>query len=148
MKSRIVLPRLSHLLTFGIALSVGSSAHAQTPAGSAPANEGGARSRKQSAVLPTGPAPRTADGYPDLSGYWKDDGKANPHGNIGKDLPGFKLPFTPAGEAAHKFNVEHTVDPESQCLQGGLPREDVGDGGFQLLQVAGSTAFLYQYGTF
>jgi hypothetical protein len=95
-----------------------------------------------------GPAPKVADGHPDLSGYWRDDGNAHPHGNIGKDLPGFKLPFTAAGEAAHKYNVEHTVDPESRCLPGGIPREDAGDGGFQLLQVPGDTVFLYQYGTF
>jgi hypothetical protein len=111
------------------------------------AQTGGGRQRG-AANVPTGPAPRGADGHPDLTGYWRDDGHANPHGNLGKDLPGFKLPFTPAGEAAHKYNVEHTVDPESLCIQGGLPREDVGDMGFQLLQTAGATAFLYQYGTF
>jgi hypothetical protein len=44
--------------------------------------------------------------------------------------------------------VEHVVDPESRCLPGGIPREDAGDGGFQFLQVQGTTAFLYQYGTF
>lgn len=97
---------------------------------------------------PAGPTPKAVDGHPDLSGYWRDDGNAHPHGNIGKDLPGFKLPFTAAGDAAHKNNVEHTVDPESRCLPGGIPREDAGDGGFQLLQVPGDTVFLYQYGTF
>ena len=55
---------------------------------------------------------------------------------------------SPRGEAAHKYNGEHTVDPESRCLPGGLPREDAGDGGFQLLQVSNNTVFLYQYGTF
>jgi len=97
---------------------------------------------------PKGPTPKAVDGHPDFTGYWRDDGNAHPHGNIGKDLPGFKLPFTAAGEAAHKFNVEHTVDPESRCLPGSIPREDAGDGGFQLLQVTGTTVFLYQYGTF
>jgi hypothetical protein len=97
---------------------------------------------------PKGPTPKTVDGHPDLTGFWRDDGNAHPHGNIGKDLPGFKLPFTAAGEAAHKFNVEHVVDPESRCLPGSIPREDAGDGGFQLLQVHGTTVFLYQYGTF
>jgi hypothetical protein len=111
-------------------------------------NGGGRRGRGASAPIPTGPAPHLADGHIDLSGYWRDDGKANPHGNIGKDLPGYKLPFTAAGEAAHKYNVEHTVDPESLCLPGGLPREDAGDGGFQLLQAGPDLAFLYQYGTF
>jgi len=96
---------------------------------------------------PTGPTPRTADGHPDFTAYWVDDGHAQPHGNLGKDYPGFKLPFTPAGEAAHQYNVEHTVDPESLCLPGGLPREDIGDGSFQLLQAGGSAVFLYGYGT-
>ena len=112
-------------------------------------NGGGGRlGRGASAPIPTGPAPHLADGHIDFSGYWRDDGNAKPHGNIGKDLPGFKLPFTAAGEAAHKYNVEHTVDPESLCLPGGLPREDAGDGGFQLLQAGPDLAFLYQYGTF
>ena len=39
------------------------------------------------------PAPRTADGHPDLSGYWKGTRDTIPTGNIGKDLPGLKLPL-------------------------------------------------------
>lgn len=109
---------------------------------------GGGRGRRGGPPAPTGPAPRHADGHPDLTGYWRDDGNANPHGNLGKDYPGFKLPFTPAGEAALKYNREHTIDPESLCLPGGLPREDIGDGGFQLVHVATDAVFLYQYGTF
>jgi len=108
----------------------------------------GGGGRRQTEPVPEGPVPRAASGHPDLSGYWRDDGNANPHGNLGKDLPGFKLPFTPAGEAAHKYNVEHTIDPESLCLPGGLPREDVGDMGFQLIQSSTDTVFIYQYGTF
>lgn len=100
------------------------------------------------AAPPSGPTPKAADGHPDLSGYWRDDGNAHPHGNIGKDLPGYKLPLTAAGEAALKFNREHVVDPESRCLPGGIPREDIGDGGFQLVHIPGTAVFLYQYGTF
>ena len=36
------------------------------------------------------PAPRLG-GHPDLSGYWKGTRDTRPGGNIGKDLPGFKL---------------------------------------------------------
>ena len=42
------------------------------------------------------PTPRMADGRPDLSGFWKGTRETTPVGNIGKDLPGFKLPLTPA----------------------------------------------------
>ena len=40
------------------------------------------------------PTPRMADGHPDFSGYWKGTRDTRPVGNIGKDLPGFKLPLT------------------------------------------------------
>ena len=62
---------------------------------------------------PPKPMPRTADGHPDLSGYWRSEPGTKPIGNIGKDLPGFKLPLTPAGEAALKHNLTATIDPES-----------------------------------
>ncbi|QMV19758.1 hypothetical protein GOB94_14430 [Granulicella sp. 5B5] len=144
-------PTLFLLLTLGIVSLAAYPLQAQTSRpGRLPPDifDGETQVHRHSVIPPTGPTPRTSDGHPDLSGYWKDDGKANPHGNIGKDLPGYELPFTVAGEAAHKYNLEHTIDPESLCLPGGLPREDAGDGGFQLLQVPGSTVFLYQYGTF
>ncbi len=51
-------------------------------------------------ATPPGPTPRTADGHPDLSGFWKGSRATTPVGNIGKDLPDFRLPLTPAGQAA------------------------------------------------
>src|SRR5688572_33321498 len=65
----------------------------------------------------TRPTPRTASGKPDLSGYWKGTRETRPVGNIGKDLPGWKLPLTPAGEAALKHNLTATIDPESLCIK-------------------------------
>ena len=59
------------------------------------------------------PTPRMANGKPDFSGYWKGTTDTKPVGNIGKDLPGWKLPLTPAGEAALKHNLTATVDPEA-----------------------------------
>lgn len=44
------------------------------------------------------PTPRNADGHPDFSGTWKSSKATKPVGNIGKDLPGFKLPLTAAGK--------------------------------------------------
>jgi hypothetical protein len=75
-------------------------------------------------VKPSKPAPRTADGHPDLSGYWKGTRDTKPGGNIAKDLPGLKLPLTPAGEAAWKHNTTATIDPESLCIIGGIPRHN------------------------
>lgn len=73
-------------------------------------------------TTPPGPAPRTADGHPDLSGFWKGSHATTPVGNIGKDLPGFKLPLTPAGQAALQHNLTKTIDPEALCIIGGIPR--------------------------
>src|SRR5208282_1276588 len=67
------------------------------------------------------PAPKTADGHPDFTGFWKGTRDTKPGGNIAKDLPRLKLPFTPEGEAAWKHNVTATVDPESLCIPGGIP---------------------------
>lgn len=96
-------------------------------------------------VHSTKPAPRTADGHPDLSGYWISTKQTKPVGNIGKDLPGFKLPLTPAGEAALHHNLTATIDPESLCIIGGIPRHDASGLPFEVLQGAHKLAFLYYY---
>ncbi len=96
-------------------------------------------------VKSTKPAPRTADGHPDLSGYWKGTRDTKPVGNIAKDLPGLKLPLTPAGEAALKHNITATVDPESLCIPGGIPRHNASALPFEVLQGSNKVAFLYWY---
>lgn len=91
------------------------------------------------------PTPRTADGHPDLSGYWKGTRDTKPVGNIAKDLPGLKLPLTPAGEATWKHNATATIDPESLCIIGGIPRHNASGLAFEVLQGANKVAFLYWY---
>ena len=125
-----------------------------------PAASGGAKptnSELESAVssfsrreedLPKGATPRTGQGRPDLSGYWVPSKNDKPVGNIGKDLPGYNLPFTQMGRAALKYNVEHTIDPESLCIVGGIPRHDASALPFQLLEGADHVAFLYWYTTY
>ena len=98
--------------------------------------------------LPKGPAPKTAQGHPDLSGYWVPSSRDKPVGNIGKDRPGYKLPLTEAGRAALRYNLEHTIDPESLCIVGGIPRHDASALPFQLLEGADQIAFLYWYTTY
>ncbi|MFT3905794.1 MAG: hypothetical protein QM718_05785 [Steroidobacteraceae bacterium] len=94
---------------------------------------------------PARPAPRTADGHPDLSGYWKGTRATRPVGNIGKDLPWFKLPLTPAGQAALKHNLTATIDPESLCIIGGIPRHSASALPFEIVQNANRVLFLYMY---
>lgn len=97
---------------------------------------------------PHRPVPRDAAGHPDLSGYWKPiRDKTKPGGNIGKDLPGFKLPLTAEGEAALHRNLTQTVDPEALCVLGGIPRHDASGLPFEVLQTPTRLAFLYLYST-
>lgn len=95
---------------------------------------------------PKGPTPRTAEGHPDLSGHWVPT--EGPGGNLGKDYPGFKLPFTPAGEAALKYNLEKTIDPESLCIIGGEPRHNEDFVPFEIVQGSNRVVFLYIYDDF
>jgi hypothetical protein len=93
-------------------------------------------------------APRIG-GHPDFSGYWKGTRDTRPGGNIAKDLPEFKLPLTPAGEAALKHNLTATVDPEALCIPGGIPRHNASGLPFEVLQGANNKiAFLYFYSYF
>ena len=98
--------------------------------------------------LPKGDAPRMGNGHPDFSGYWVPSKTDRPVGNIGKDLPGYKLPLTEAGRQALKYNLEHTVDPESLCIVGGIPRHDASGLPFQLLEGVDHVVFLYWYTTY
>jgi hypothetical protein len=98
-----------------------------------------------SAPAQSKPTPRAADGHPDLTGYWKTQPGQGPGGNIGKDLPDFKLPLTPAGEAALKHNLTATIDPESLCIIGGIPRHNASGLAFEVLQTKDRIAFLYAY---
>jgi hypothetical protein len=97
---------------------------------------------------PVGPAPRGADGKPDLTGYWKPlKEKGKPGGNIGKDLPDHKLPFTPAGEAALQYNLTKTIDPEALCILGGIPRHDASGLPFEIVHNPKRAVWLYVYTT-
>ncbi len=99
-------------------------------------------------VAPAGPTPRLADGHPDLTGFWKPvrvPGK--PGGNMFKDEPGFKQPFTPAGEKALEYNLTKSIDPEALCVLGGIPRHNASGLPFEILATPKRAAWLYLYST-
>lgn len=90
------------------------------------------------------PVPRDADGRPLLTGYWKllrEAGK--PDGNLGKDLPGFALPYSAAGRAALEYNLTRTIDPEARCLIAGSPRLTTSVLPFEILHAGKRLAFFY-----
>ena len=85
------------------------------------------------------PAPRTPDGKPDLSGFWKGPLII---GGMFKSVGG--PPFTPAGEAAYKYNLTHTVNPEALCLFAGIPRASISGVPFEIVQNSNRVVFLYE----
>src|SRR4051794_20913355 len=98
------LPLLALASMIGSPLMAQSAAPKAAP--SVEVEGSGASLRGEEPKGPPRPAPRDAAGHPDLTGYWKPiREKGKPGGNIGKDLPGFKLPLTAAGEAALKHNL-------------------------------------------
>jgi hypothetical protein len=85
------------------------------------------------------PAPRTPDGKPDLSGFWKGPLII---GGMFKSVGG--PPFTPAGEAAYNYNLTHTVNPEALCLFAGIPRASISGVPFEIVQNSNRVVFLYE----
>src|SRR5580692_391180 len=88
---------------------------------------------------PVKPAPRTVDGKPDLSGFWKGPLII---GGMFKSVGG--PPFTPEGEAAYKYNLTHTVNPEALCLFAGIPRASISGVPFEIVQNSNRMVFLYE----
>jgi hypothetical protein len=133
------LPAVAGAMALAI---VGAPASAQTLTGRA----------AEAAILgqpyagPVVATPRDAAGKPLLTGLWKlvhEDGK--PDGNLGKDQPGFALPYTSAGKAALAANYK-IVDPEARCIVPGNPRVLTSVLPFEVLQTPKRLAFVPQLG--
>jgi hypothetical protein len=73
------------------------------------------------AKVPNGPAPRTADGKPDLSGNWAPNAIRQNVDMIGS---GVEVPMQPWAAALYKQHKESLSkdDPEARCLPPGVPR--------------------------
>jgi hypothetical protein len=99
-------------------------------------------------------APRTADGKPDLSGYWTQS--QAPHESIEAhprtpddngwptaivDPPDGKAPIQPWAEEKRKEIVAKYIDQNAQCFESGVPRH-LYMGQYQFVQTATHFAFL------
>jgi hypothetical protein len=96
----------------------------------------------------TAPAPKTADGKPDLSGIWTT--KVGYTGNIARDLKPGEVSFTPwAAELyKHRQDTLSKDDPQGYCVLSGVPREHVVPYPFKILNSTsgsgGMIAILYE----
>jgi hypothetical protein len=131
------------------ALVVPASAYAQSaspvPNAAAPMADTDSEASNKAAPKPPKtprPAPRTADGKPDLSGVWNGPGVY-----INRGFPDGKLPYTSAGEAAYQYNMTKAVDPQSLCIIIGQPRADLDAQPFEIMQTPKRVAFLYERDT-
>ncbi len=92
-----------------------------------------------------GPTPRTADGKPDLSGYWLSMVKYNT--SLAIDLPPDAVKMTPWAQKLYDQRVatNSAGDPENVCLPSGTPRI-IAAGGFpnRIIQTPAMMVILYE----
>jgi len=93
-----------------------------------------------------GPAPRLADGKPDLTGPWEPNAIG---ANVNLKATGVEPPFTPEGEALYKSRLANLGkdDPEARCLPPGVPRLNTTPYPFRFVQTPDFIAILYEGGT-
>jgi hypothetical protein len=104
----------------------------------------------------TAPAPKMADGTPDLSGVWltvrekkpagaAGEGPGNAFFNVGVALPG-GLPFTPYGAEIRKQRIAENSqgDPDSHCLPMNLLHYHFGSDPRKIVQTPGLIVLLYE----
>ena len=93
-----------------------------------------------------GPAPRLADGKPDLTGPWEPNAI---NLNVNLKASGIEIPFSPEGEALYKSRLARVGkdDPEARCLPPGVPRMTTTPYPFRFIQSPNYIAILYEGGT-
>jgi hypothetical protein len=104
-----------------------------------------------------GALPRTAEGKPDISGFWQvvnaaawdiQDHRAQPGVPAGQGVvEGNEIPYQPWALARKKENFENraTADPERNCYLPGVPRITYMPFPFQIVQSRGELVVLYEY---
>ncbi len=91
------------------------------------------------------PAPRTADGKPDLSGVWLT--VRGYTSDIAKDLKPGEVSFQPWAADLYKHRVEtlSREDPQASCVLSGVPREHVVPYPFKIVNTTnGMIVILYE----
>jgi hypothetical protein len=144
-----VTPKIP-VLAVAATLLAGHVAAQNTPAAPAPAAAGAAApgragGRARPNWPPAGPAPKNAEGKPDISGAWEPNAI-----RLNVDLvgTGVEVPFQPWAEKAYKERKSAISkdDPEARCLPPGVPRMSTTPYPFRIMQTPGLTLIVYEGG--
>src|SRR5215470_13913751 len=94
---------------------------------------------------PAGPAPRTADGHPDLSGNWQPNAIRQ---NVDMVGSGVDVPMLPEAAAVYKTHKESLSkdDPEARCLPPGVPRTNTTPYPWTIVQTPKLIVIVYEGG--
>jgi hypothetical protein len=93
-----------------------------------------------------GPAPKTADGKPDLSGIWEPN--ANKYvRDIAADLKPEDVPFQPWAKAVYESRIDGSherEDPDANCLPQGVPKISAAPAPWKIVQQSGYIVVVYE----
>ncbi|HTA41044.1 MAG TPA: hypothetical protein VK789_01280 [Bryobacteraceae bacterium] len=89
------------------------------------------------------PAPKRADGTPDLSGIWMEPGLKYLI-NVAADLK--EVPFQPwaAEEYKRRMDTRGKDDPNNFCLPSGIPEKEAVTSPWKIVQTPGAVIILYE----
>jgi hypothetical protein len=115
------------------------------------------------ALPPPGPVPRTADGKPDMSGYWNAGMNGGAVFEVQKhprrsqslpagdgaivDPPDGLIPYQPWAAEKVKDTFEHHLadEPELHCFLSGVPKQIYVQFGFEILQPPGNVVMNWEF---
>ncbi len=92
------------------------------------------------------PARRTADGHPDLSGFWMPVDAVKHLLNLAADLPPGSVPLQPWADALYKERIEQNGKdhPGVRCWPSGIPEKNNIPDGMKVVQTPDVMIFLYE----
>ncbi len=128
----------------------GQASSSPAPADFSPSLNGPVKDRPQpTGWPPKGPAPRTSDGKPDLSGAWAPNAiRQNVDLRASLKEEGVAIPFQSGAEKLYlerKANFSKD-DPESNCLPPGVPRMTTTPYPFRIMQTPKLILIVYEGG--
>ena len=102
--------------------------------------------------------PRTADGRPDMQGYWDraftsqdveehgaDGLNVQPGPSLVVDTPDHKIPYQPWALEFRKGIADRFISPLASCLPPGVPRHAIAPASHRIVQMPGYVVYMLEY---